>query len=367
MKEKEQTQTSKTQVYNLIILDKSGSMHSISNAAISGFNETISGIRIAQEKFKDTQEHFVSLMLFCDCDKSFVYENVPIEKVRDLTSREYRPCCSTPLYDAMGISLTALYNQIHDKENATAVVTVITDGLENASREYSGSAVKALVQKLTEEEGWQFAYMGTNQDVEEVSVSLSIQSSMSFVDNEEGMRRAWHSERNSKLRMFDELNDAYVLEARMSSEERKASRASRHRAFNFFMKQDEIADRITPEFITELADNEVIVFGSDIDGSHTGGLASVAVRNFGAVIGCGEGPQGKSYAIPTVGVSIEEMRVAVQRFFDYACQHPETKFLVTRIGCGHAGYSVPMVAEMFMYARKYPNVSLPQDFWSYIM
>ena len=57
----ETSNTQKTQVYNLIILDKSGSMSSIANAAIAGFNETVGGIRSAQERFKDTQEHFVSL------------------------------------------------------------------------------------------------------------------------------------------------------------------------------------------------------------------------------------------------------------------------------------------------------------------
>ena len=115
----------KTQVYNLIILDKSGSMSSIAKAAIAGFNETVGGIRSAQERFKDTQEHFVSLMIFCNCEKTMVYDMVPVEKVKELTSREYRPCCGTPLYDAMGLSINALYKAIKDKEDATAVVTVI--------------------------------------------------------------------------------------------------------------------------------------------------------------------------------------------------------------------------------------------------
>ena len=136
--------TVKTQVYNLIILDKSGSMSSIAKAAIAGFNETVGGIHSAQERFKDTQEHFVSLMIFCDCEKTMVYDMVPVDKVKELTSKEYRPCCCTPLYDAMGISINALYKAIKDKEDATAVVTVITDGLENASKEYSGKAIKAL-------------------------------------------------------------------------------------------------------------------------------------------------------------------------------------------------------------------------------
>ena len=88
----EKQNTSKTQIYNLVILDRSGSMRSIANAAISGFNETVGGIRSAQERYKDTQEHFVSLFTFCDCAKNYVYENVPVAEIRELTSSEYRPC-----------------------------------------------------------------------------------------------------------------------------------------------------------------------------------------------------------------------------------------------------------------------------------
>lgn len=225
MKEKTESQTAKTQVYNLIILDKSGSMFSISNAAIAGFNETIGGIRSAQEKFRDTQEHFVSLMLFCSCSRTMVYDSVPVSDVKLLTHNEYSPCCGTPLYDAMGFSLNALYNKIHSMENATAVVTIITDGVENSSQEFSGRSVKALVEKLTNEEGWQFAYMGTNQNVQNVSISLSINSCMEFSDDDEGMRQAWRSERNAKMRMYDRMNDAQACMASMSCEERKEKRS----------------------------------------------------------------------------------------------------------------------------------------------
>ena len=81
-----QNNTVKTQVYNLIILDKSGSMSSIAKAAIAGFNETVGGIRSAQERFKDTQEHFVSLMIFCNCEKTMVYDMVPVNQVKELAS-----------------------------------------------------------------------------------------------------------------------------------------------------------------------------------------------------------------------------------------------------------------------------------------
>lgn len=226
--------SSKTQVYNLIILDKSGSMSSIARAAISGFNETVGGIRAAQEKFKDTQEHFVSLMVFCDCEKRLVYDKVPVDKIPELTSKDYRPCCCTPLYDAMGISLSALRNDIKDKNDATAVVTIITDGLENASKEYRLKDVKTLVEDLTNNEGWTFAYIGTNQDVDKVSEDLSIRNSMAFADNEAGMLEAWEREKSSRLRCFSMISDNFLATQFMTSQERKMFRSRKNAKTKYY-------------------------------------------------------------------------------------------------------------------------------------
>ncbi len=226
--------SNKTQVYNLIILDKSGSMSSIARAAISGFNETVGGIRAAQEKFKDTQEHFVSLMVFCDCEKRLVYDKVPVDKIPELTSKDYRPCCCTPLYDAMGISLSALRNDIKDKNDATAVVTIITDGLENASKEYRLKDVKALVEDLTNNEGWTFAYIGTNQDVDKVSEDLSIRNSMAFADNEAGMLEAWKREKGSRLRCFSMISDNFLATQFMTSQERKMFRSRKNAETKYY-------------------------------------------------------------------------------------------------------------------------------------
>ena len=231
--------SNKTQVYNLIILDKSGSMSSIARAAISGFNETVGGIRTAQEKFKDTQEHFVSLMVFCDCEKRLVYDKVPVDKIPELTSKDYRPCCCTPLYDAMGISLLALRNDIKDKNDATAVVTIITDGLENASKEYRLKDVKALVEDLTNNEGWTFAYIGTNQDVDKVSEDLSIRNSMAFADNEAGMLEAWEREKGSRLRCFSMISDNFLATQFMTAKERKLFRSRKNAETKYFGDETE--------------------------------------------------------------------------------------------------------------------------------
>ena len=355
--------TAKTQVYNLIILDKSGSMNSIAKAAISGFNETVGGIRSAQERFKDTQEHFVSLMIFCNCEKTFVYDKVPVAEVKELTSKEYRPCCCTPLFDAMGISLNALYNDIKDKEDATAMVTVITDGLENASKEYSGTAIKTLVERMKNDEGWNFAYIGTNQDVEATSRSLSIDNHIAFSDDEVGMRKAWDRERKSKMSMFSRISMGFTTTSAMTSEERKAYRRNENLSTKNYHEINEFQHRITPEFINTLKKNEIFVFGSNLAGAHGGGAARLAYEKFGAVMGQGVGLQGQSYAIPTMQGGPNTILPYVEEFITFAKQHPEMTFLVTRIGCGIAGFTPVEIAPLFAGAVNIENIHLPKDFW----
>lgn len=353
----------KTQIYNLIILDKSGSMGSIAKAAISGFNETIGGIRSAQERFKDTQEHFVSLMLFCGCEKTMVYDKVPVNEVKELTSRDYRPCCNTPLYDAMGLSINALYKDIKDKEDATAAVTVITDGLENASKEYSGKAIKALVEQMKEQEGWNFAYIGTNQDVEATAASLNIDNTMAFEDDDAGMRMAWEKERKSKMAMYSRISMESAVVGCMAPMERKAFRSRSNRENKNYRELSEFKGRITPERISSLKPNEIFVFGSNLAGMHAGGAARLAADRFGAIMGQGVGLQGQSYAIPTMQGGVDTIQPYVDEFLRFADCHPEMTFLVTRIGCGIAGFTPREIAPLFAGVLSLPNVHLPKDFW----
>ena len=354
----------KTQVYNLIILDKSGSMSSIAKAAIAGFNETVGGNRSEQERYKDTQEHFVSLMIFCDCEKTMVYDMVPVDKVKELTSKEYRPCCCTPLYDAMGISINALHKAIKDKEDATAVVTVITDGLENASKEYSGQAIKALVERMKDEEGWNFAYIGTNQDVRATSASLSIDNHMEFADTDAGMHEAWEKERKAKMSMFSRFSMGFSATSAMSREERKAFRSMENRSSRNYHEIGEFSNRITPENIKSLKDKEIFVFGSNLAGAHAGGAARIAVEKFGAIMGQGVGLQGQSYAIPTMQGGPDTILPYVEEFIRFADMHPELTFLVTKIGCGIAGFTPREIAPLFAGAINVPNIHLPIDFWT---
>ena len=208
------TKPTKTQVFNVIILDRSGSMESIRTAAIDGFNETLAGIKKAQERYAKTQKHFVSLLTFCDCEKEYVFDKVPANEARPLTRDDYRPCCCTPLYDAMGFTLTSMRNHVADIPDHVVVVTIITDGLENASKEYTGAAVKQLVEEL-KKEGWTFTYMGANQNSVEVASNLSIRNSRNFIAVPQGMLSTMAKDANTRLNFFGKL--AAVKEEEMES------------------------------------------------------------------------------------------------------------------------------------------------------
>ena len=118
----------------------------------------------------------------------------------------------------------------------------------------------------------------------------------------------------------------------------------------------------TPERISELKENEIFVFGSNLRGMHGGGAACVAYRKFGAVMGQGVGMQGQSYAIPTMQGGVETIKPYVDEFIRFAKQHPEQKFLVTKIGCGIAGFKVDEIAPLFYHAIDSENIVLPKEF-----
>ena len=118
----------------------------------------------------------------------------------------------------------------------------------------------------------------------------------------------------------------------------------------------------TPEWISELKENEIFVFGSNLAGAHGGGAARLAYNRFGAIWGQGVGLQGQSYGIPTMQGGVETIKPYVDEFIEFASQHPEYKFLVTRIGCGIAGFTSEEIAPLFGEARDMENVILPKDF-----
>ena len=120
--------------------------------------------------------------------------------------------------------------------------------------------------------------------------------------------------------------------------------------------------RVSPQWITTLADDEVFVFGSNLEGLHGGGAALLAYERFGAIWGQGTGLQGKSYGIPTTHGGIDAIAPYVDEFIAFAREHRELKFLVTEIGCGIAGFTVEEMAPLFKDAIDEENIYLPQRF-----
>ena len=340
-------------IYNLIILDESGSMSGIYDQALSGVNETINTIRLAQKEDPNALQSFSLATFDSGCNRPAVravIADCPISEVRDLTCADYKPCGGTPLYDAIGFSVSELQKVVKDGDRV--LVTIITDGYENSSRYFDAFKVKALIESLRAK-GWVFTYIGANQNSVEVAGSLGIKNSMDFRQDEEGTRMMWEKMNSSRKAYYNK-------------ERRMRETGICEDLEDDFFAEKQMRRRITPERISALRPDEVFVFGSNIQGLHAGGAARLAYERFGAVMGQGVGLQGRSYAIPTMGDGVDSIRPYVDEFIRFADAHPEMTFLVTRIGCGIAGYSPKEIAPLFAGALGLPNVFLPADFWKII-
>lgn len=198
-------------VFNLIVLDESGSMQSIKNQAISGINETIQSIRSNQQQYEN-QCHFVTLVSFNSNAIHIILEEVEIDKVQEITPDEYNPNACTPLNDAIGESINRLSRKVSSED--MVVATIITDGLENASKEYSPNAIKNLINEK-ENCGWHFVYIGANQDAIGVAKSIGIKNSFNFVAEAKGMAKMFKQvERVNRCcgRMIAEGKNSSVLD-----------------------------------------------------------------------------------------------------------------------------------------------------------
>lgn len=119
--------------------------------------------------------------------------------------------------------------------------------------------------------------------------------------------------------------------------------------------------KLVEGFISKLSHCEIFVFGSNLEGQHLGGAARIAYDNFGAVWGQGVGPQGQCYAIPTMHGPLSEIKPYVDDFLQYAKEHPQNRFLLTRIGCGIAGFKDEDMAKLFAEALNIPNIAVPVE------
>ncbi|RYY77920.1 MAG: VWA domain-containing protein [Moraxellaceae bacterium] len=193
------------QVHNLIILDESGSMESIKGPTLQGFNEIVQTIKGVETQFPE-QEHFISLVSFNGLGRKVHLWKAPVKDLKQLDARSYQPDASTPLFDAMGISMARLSAELAGTEQYNVLVTIFTDGEENASQEFSGEAVRKMITQL-QQQRWTFTYIGTDHDVTKVAINLNITNVMAFEKNEAAMQQMFRKERSARTTYSRKIRD----------------------------------------------------------------------------------------------------------------------------------------------------------------
>jgi len=225
-------ESQKTNIYNLVILDCSGSMQPLREAAIQGYNETLEVIRVAQEQYGIEQQNFVSLVLF-NFDIKKVFDCDTVQNMPNLLTENYLPEGPTAMWDAIGISLSDLQQNMDSLDNATAVVTIISDGLENASHRFSLAQVVSQIDSL-KDQGVMFVFMGTNQNVTQTAAQLHIDTYRIFEYTEDGMRDAWESGIKASAEYYNRMAQYNKDTRGMSKEERNAYFRDRNKENGWF-------------------------------------------------------------------------------------------------------------------------------------
>jgi len=194
----------KHQVHNLILLDESGSMTSIKNTIIQGFNEIVQTVKGIALQYPE-QEHLITFVTFNGLGMKTLHFCEPVEKLKEIDDEKYQPDAMTPLYDAMGFSFAKLRKELEGKSEYNVLVTILTDGEENSSKEFSGATIKQLVEELSQK-NWTFTYIGADHDVEKFAVSISITNTMQFNKNEADMKQMFVKEQNARMRYSQKIH-----------------------------------------------------------------------------------------------------------------------------------------------------------------
>ena len=203
-------------VLNLIILDESGSMSGLEKVSVDGVNETIQTIKASNEQLPE-QKQLMTFVTFSDkYGKPYRkrFELADISTVDTYLLSDYQPGGTTPLYDTMGDTLTELEKVA--TENDIVLVTIITDGYENSSREYDAEKIRALVKRLDEKD-WVFTYIGANQDAILEARKIGINNAMNYDADEDGTREMWEKEKRSRT-FFMQKARVGTMKSRLKSD-----------------------------------------------------------------------------------------------------------------------------------------------------
>lgn len=185
-------------VFNLMIVDESGSMSVIQRQALLGLNETLSTVQKMQQLHAGIEQR-VTLMTFDSTQKHYLYDNTPAQSTHLLRPGDYCPGGATPLYDAIGMGISRMNAQTTPDDNV--LVTIITDGEENCSENYNLNMVKNLIEKL-KKQNWTFALIGTdNLDVEGMAEDMGIDNHLEFTEDEAGTMKMFAQERKARINL----------------------------------------------------------------------------------------------------------------------------------------------------------------------
>lgn len=189
-------------VFNLIVVDESGSMCVIEKQALAGLNETIQTVKKVQDAHPDMEQH-ITIMTFDSGHKRYIYDNVLAKDATMLSKKDYNPGGATPLYDAVGIAISRLNAITTDDDHV--LMTIITDGEENCSTEYSLNMIKTLIEKL-KKHNWTFSFIGTdNLDVESMAKEMNIDNHLTFTEDAEGTAEMFATERVCRMSFMHNL------------------------------------------------------------------------------------------------------------------------------------------------------------------
>ncbi len=219
-------------IYNIVILDRSASMSPLREEAVQGYNGILEVVRTAQEQNAIEQQNYITLSFFNDSVTN-VFDCDTVQSIPDLLLDDYRPQGNTALWDAIGISLESLKVRLDSLENATAVVTIISDGLENASKHYSIYDVTDRIDAL-KGQGVMFVFMGTNQDVAQTAASMHIDNYRVFESTAEGMKEAWQSGIDASADYYDRMSQYNKDTKGMSKKERNDYYRDRNKEDGWF-------------------------------------------------------------------------------------------------------------------------------------
>ena len=184
-------------VFNLLVVDESGSMSIIKRHALVGINETLTTIQKMQETHKNLEQR-VTLITFDSTHTNVFYDNVRASNANPLKAKDYNPCGATPLYDAIGMGIAKI-NAL-TTEDDSVLVTIITDGEENCSEEYSLKIIKNLIGKL-KKQNWTFTFIGTDDlDVENIALDMGIDNHLQFSEDEAGTKKMFARENRARER-----------------------------------------------------------------------------------------------------------------------------------------------------------------------